>query len=479
MSRIADETKAVSLKDRALQTLSPLAARLDRRFALSKLKSPSALVRKTLKAQTEKPFNASLKVPNLPTVPMLSALWPKRTEFASHAVLSPQLHIEIADETKEGTQSQAAMTRGQFLARQDRWDILLKELADAERTCAATPARTPVADLLAFGARGDVVSTAEHALRDGLDPNDAIVLDGVMALERIRIELKRPALMTTVVALTHIDLGWNCRDAASRDTSYGTAYQKRGTAHFERAQTLLKEVPLTSPLALAAQCALFSCIARPINQVTQYYGRLIDLAPKIPRHMRTFGTQLLPQNGGSYAELELQAQRVAERTQSDWAMGGYTWVYFDAIAQDLNACAHVNTQQFLDGLADIVDHGEDQEMINLLVAYCLVTFKDTDQDHGQNMGAQASKDAQAARSEIRESAHWLVRNHLQVLHPVIWGHAAHGFTNNAPVSCYGRLADEGRRHALAALETLFQREITAGHMVEFTPNGPERLARYQ
>ncbi len=465
MSRITDETEANTAKYHALHALRPLVSKFDKLPLFTKITHPEAIIQKVLK----RPFN-------------LTNLWARRSTLAPEAMLSSQLQIQIAETIDEGADIETAMARGQFLARQDKWDILLRELSEADRTHSKTSTRTPVADLLAFGARADVINTAEHALHDDLDPNHAIVLDGIMALERIRIELKRPELMTTLVALAHIDLAWNCRDAAVSSTKYKTAYKKRGIAHFERAQALLKELktaipaegsekPLAqeSPLTLAAQCALFAGINHPIEQIVTHYGRLIDLAPCNPRHMRALGNQLLPQNGGSYEELEVQALRAAARTQTHWGAGGYTWVYFDALANDPTASAHVNMRAFLDGLIDIVEHSKDQEMVNLLTAYCLVTLKDT------FCGTRAHLDTetQAAHSEFRESTRWLVHNHLHVLHPIIWAHAASGFANNTPISCRQRLIDSGRKHALTALEALFQREIAAGHTVQFTPNGPQ------
>lgn len=379
--------------------------------------------------------------------------------------------LRLPDAQEDGpSDTKAATDRGQFLARQDRWDELLQELEEADGARLHLSNGSAKAELLAYGARCDVVNSLDHALREGCATDDQITLDGVMALERVRLELGRAPLMTAVVALAHIDFGWAFQTAA-RSSSQPESLEARAKAHFDRAATLLAETAPQaedSPLVMCARCALFSGISADADTVAETYRALIAAAPQNPRHMRALGNHLLPRWHGSYARLEQEARKTAARTADYWGAAGYTWVYFDALALDPEASAHMDLDLFLDGFADIVERGADaadpnvdQETVNLLAAYCLVTLK----------SRRAPDAAAEAYEEIAESAHWLVRNHLQELHPMVWAHAERGFANNISVSSLRRFTDHGRQTAHAALATLFAAEIDAGHRVVFSPDG--------
>jgi hypothetical protein len=173
---------------------------------------------------------------------------------------------------------------------------------------------------------------------------------------------------------------------------------------------------------------------------------------------------MLPRWFGSYDELELEARRTAARTQDIWGAGGYTWVYFDAIAIDETACARVDVDFFLDGLRDIVEVRPNQEMINLLAAFCAVALRN---------GLGLNEQADLARMQIIDAANWLIREHLTELHPMIWAHAADGFDNNARVTSVSRFAARGRADALQVIADQFREEISKGLRVIFTPNGTQ------
>ncbi|MFP3386921.1 hypothetical protein R0J92_26110, partial [Tritonibacter sp. SIMBA_163] len=76
---------------------------------------------------------------------------------------------------------------GQFFARQERWEALEQRSAAADAARQATPGGAPMADLIAYGARADVVNAVEHALNQGLALTERVTLDGIMSLERVRL----------------------------------------------------------------------------------------------------------------------------------------------------------------------------------------------------------------------------------------------------------------------------------------------------
>lgn len=385
---------------------------------------------------------------------------------AARPVPEDLLDIPVCDRSPEDEAAQVARARGLFLARQDRWEELAQELRAADLSRTLSPGGTPLADHLAFGARSDVVLAAEEALNDGKSRDDRALLGGIMALEAMRQEHRANPYINLVLAQAHIDIGW-----AWRGTAEAAALPKlnrhRCAAHFDRAAHLLAPfdaAALNSPAIAAAQCALLAGRQGRAPQIADAYAALIDLDPRNARVLRALGPHLLPRRDGSYAELELEARRTAARTADTWGAGGYTWVCFDAIAQDPGAMAQVDVDFFIDGLRDIVTHRPDQAMINLLAAYCAVTLRNSEDATGTPRNTP--------RARIAGCASWLIRDHLTELHPLIWAHAAQGFDNNARVGSARRFAARGRADALRAIAEQFRDDLDRGVRITFTPDGP-------
>ena len=398
-----------------------------------------------------------------------------------------QLLIPILSECPGSKTRQALQDKGQFLARQERWDELSNLIRSSDQARRSTSCGLPEADLLAYGARSDVVNAVEHALQDrtakpgggqtSLGKKDSnrrknsenpILIEGVMALESLRRDHPKDSYLTAIVALAHIDIAWTWRAAASQDYTAQAnreAQLRRCTAHFDRAAVLLaplEDQSQSSAFLLAARCALFAGRSADTLDVADAYAALIDQTPSNPRPMRALGVQMLPRANGSYAALELEARRTAARTQEQWGAGGYTWVYFDAMALDEQACARVDPKFFLDGLQDILCADPSQEMINLLAAYCAVSLP-----KGEGISASADRH----RLEISKAARWLVRSHLRELHPLIWAHASEGFDNNARITSLRRFAAHGQAKALHCIAGIYRDELDSGHRITFSPQG--------
>lgn len=418
---------------------------------------------------------------------------------ADLAAFAEVLLIPVRTDSPATRSRLALQDKGQFLARQERWAELSKMIRSADQQHRRTEGGLPEADLLAYGARADVVNAVDHALQELSDktgPNgeDRILIEGVMALEALRREHRHDAYLTAIVALAHIDIAWVWRrtitpaapqgdngpasgltvdntEAAPLSGLSSEAHLRRATAHFERAATLLAPLQAqmqNSAFLSAAHCALFAGQSAATLQVADAYAALIDQDPNNPRPMRALGAQMLPRANGSYAALELEARRTAARTHEIWGAGSYTWVYFDAMAIDDRACARVDTKFFLKGLQDILNVDPSQEMVNLLSAYCAITLS-------QDAGQKSDQNAKNNRAQIAKAARWLIRSHLHELHPLIWAHACTGFDNNAHITSLRRFAAQGQARALHCIAEMFRDELDCGHKIAFTPDGIDLL----
>lgn len=373
------------------------------------------------------------------------------------------LSIPMREDGREAEIVAEIQARGRFLARQDRWDELSAALRAADAARQTTPGGVPVAELLAYGARADVVEAAEHALADGAPQADAVTIEGVRMLEEMRREWPDDPYLALIVAMAHVDIAWAWR-GTGWEGDLPALNSRKCIAHFDRAATVMNAVcgiELDSPLIAAGQCALLAGRQDPHMRVADDYEDLIDLDPANPRHMRALGYHLLPQWFGTYAQLDVEARRTAVRTRDIWGFGGYTWVMFDAITLDPQACAHVDAAFFIDGMRDILAARPGQETVNLLAAYCSVALAPRGPDEDS-----------PARRRIAAAADWLIRDHLTEVHPLIWAHAERGFDNNARVPSLPRFAARGRSSALRAIAARFQAEIRKGRHVTFTAEGP-------
>ncbi len=376
-----------------------------------------------------------------------------------------QLCIPCPDPTLEERTRDEHQNRALNLVRQEDWDKLSTLIKTADKNGDMTPGGMSIAELMAFGARADVVHAAEHALLDRVPEHDAPLIQGIEALEYVLAENLDNYAIGCIVAQAHIDMAWAWR-GIGWDVEIAPRNREAFDAHFARARDIIQSFqgkPKWSALMANTSCALLRGSNTSRQVVADRYEALIDLNPENTGPYRALGTQMLPRSYGSFAGLELEARRTAARTADVWGAGGYTWVMFDAISVDDEACALLDLPFFIEGLRDIVMHRPEPHTVNLLAAYCANTI-------GQAFSGNDAADAN--RAQIADCADWIVREHLTELHPMIWAHAAQGFANNLRVSSASRFAAAGQDDAMRIIAGLFKREIAEGNRIIFTDQGP-------
>ena len=380
-----------------------------------------------------------------------------------------KLTIPCPDPTLEDRTRDAYQNTALKLVRQEDWTKLSALIATADLDRSMTPGGMSVAELMAFGARADAVLAVEHALLDRSPPSDAPMFSGIEAFEFVLEEHSDDYVVGCIVALAHMDMAWSWR-GIGWDVEIAPRNREAFDAHFSRAREILSKFEgkeKTSPLFASTACALLRGDSKKTHSVADSYQALIDLNPENTGPLRALGTNMLPRWYGSYVGLELEARRTAARTQDIWGAGGYTWVMFDAISVDDQACARLDLPFFIEGLRDIVSRRPDPHTVNLLAAYCANTM-------GQ--ACSGDDDADHIRGQIAGCADWLVREYLTELHPMIWAHAAQGFANNLRVASANRFAAAGQEDALRIITNLFKREIDEGKQITFTDQGPVATA---
>lgn len=353
---------------------------------------------------------------------------------------------------------------GQKMARQDRWSDLAARIEYADETRLATPAGETASLLLAFGARSDVVSAAEDALHDNAQPDEA----GINALEDVLLEERDSYACALVVALAHLDIAW-----AWHCIRFDTAPDQALThaqRHLGRAEEILSKHDgdtLNAPSILAAQCALGATNEKRGLMLGEDYAKLIALDPDGHGHMRALGrymSRLLRKHPNA---LEIAARKTASHTEAQWQAGGYTWVYLDALMTEPAAITLLDPEFFMEGMENIVYRQNDQHIVNQFAAFCAIAMApkpDTD----------ASEHA-TQRMLLHECLDWLVTDHLQELHPLIWSQTLLAPAQVPALPSRRALVVKGRQTALRIIASRFAEEIADGSSLAFSPQGMYRL----
>ena len=413
------------------------------------------------------PLPASFQALAKPLAALRNSSAPRRMTGEPYSNLLDQLHIAVNTAPPDQTEADMARERGTFLARQDRWEELATLIAESDRMRRTTDAGQPIAELLAYGARADVVQAAEHALLHGRAAKDSNFFSGVEALEIMLDEARDSYPLALIVANMHIDIGWAWRGADAPDAVKDTN-REAFHAHFDRAADILDAFcpeTLQSPALAAARCALLPAHQTPELHVIREFERLIDLDPLNPRHMRALGNYLLPRWYGDFQALDLQARRTAARYYEDWGAAGYAWVWFDALLVDPEGLSVIEPEYFLEGARDILDLCHDQHTANLLAAHlyrCWQNARERYNETGQRPDLPPA---------LRRGFERVVEKHLREIHPLIWGHAEIGFENTARIISPKRLAEKGRQTALSAIAMPFLKSLQDGQTITFGPDG--------
>jgi hypothetical protein len=269
-----------------------------------------------------------------------------------------------------------------------------------------------------------------------------------------------------MVAHAHVDIGraWRSSGVAQGEVRF--------LENFAIAEALLDPLDaaaLDAPSLAFAQCALLAARPAPRRRVAEDYARLINLDPATPAHMRALGAALLPARFGSYREIETEARRTAARTGAAWGEGGYAWVWLDALALDPGGLGTVDAACFADGLRAIAQRKPDQHVINQLAAFCGLTLAP------RRSGTRMSAAQERARATIHGCLGWLIADHLQELHPLLWSQALLEPGRITALPPRRTLLQTGRQTALRTIAACFAEEMADGKSLAFSSAGMYRL----
>ncbi|WGW03280.1 hypothetical protein [Tropicibacter oceani] len=371
--------------------------------------------------------------------------------------LRPRIEIPVRDPSPAHKIAEGYRDRGRFLARQEEWETLGREICAADRDRLLTKGLRSVAALLAEGARSDAVEAGRAAVQKG-EANAARAI--LTALELNMEEIPDCPATAYVVAMAHIDLA-RAWAGASRAADLSPPRFMSFKEHMGLAAELADRFDpfeTQSPLWAEVRCRVLDIDPRPSQRVCDDYEDLIDLEPGNPDHLRALGRDLLPRRFGNRETLEREARRAAMRTEDVWGVGGYSWVYMGAIEKDPDALRGLDADLFAEGLHDILSRHPGQDMANRLAAFT-------------GMTASSVSAPGTIQARISDCFNWIAQDHLHELHPAVWALAPAPSREERVEIETCDLVKRGRTRAISALAEHFAPLLDGGRRLVFTPQG--------
>lgn len=345
--------------------------------------------------------------------------------------------IPVRGETAQDRGRNVYFAKGQTLARQDRWDMLGRLIAETDRKRIASPSGMSMAALLADGARSDAVRHARGAVHGP----DAPVPGGIRALEEVAEDYEDSWGVALVVARAQIECAWAYE--GQLDPFALPAKPEAGFLdRFAAAGTLVAKAEALAPQSAeiaALRCDMLAADPQAATRVGDVHDKAIAADPENPGRLRAYGVHLLPRWFGTYDRLNDTAQALSHSLRPVWGDGTYTWLWFDALRLDPAAAEVLDTDRFIAGMHGILSERSDPVLANLFAAY-------VDGMDPKVAPDDLADDTLRARARIHAALPDLTDRHLTELHPQVWARAdaLPGASHLGPLSS-GRIAAATRR----------------------------------
>ncbi|WP_010142054.1 hypothetical protein [Oceanicola sp. S124] len=319
--------------------------------------------------------------------------------------------LPIRHATREQGTFRAHFQKGRTLVRQDRWDLLARLIRETDRLRETSPAGVRMSDVLAAGARSDMVSSARKAIQQGAEPSGAWLTD----LDQAAAEGDWPEAVT--IARLHMDIAWLYHGDLP-PVARPAAPHPEFTRHFNRAAQLLdgfSPIEEASPMLAEARIALLANDPAGPDRMRDDFEDLIDLDPANPGPLRLFGLYMLPRWFGSdAAAIDQAAAQTADRLADVWGDGAYAWVWLDALSSEAETAAACDAARFRRGLFDILERRPGQEVANLLAGFCGLAMAPGRAPAGLSAPARATRDL------LHAACTPVIEHHMSEIRPELW-----------------------------------------------------------
>jgi hypothetical protein len=243
-------------------------------------------------------------------------------------------------------------------------------------------------------------------------------------IETLRSASPRDYVPAVVLARSLIAIGEAIRGAAppSRTPADRLAAAR---PHYARAEEVLEAfdpIERNSPMIAEARYRLVPGVRDGVDFLRDWYEDWADLDPANPIMLTTHSHALFPTWYGSYAEIELEARRAAERASDSIAAGAYAWFWWEALDTDpAPALTELDVVLFFDGMHQLLGKSSSQDLVNRAAAL-LYRVGHAEIDPGASDAGKAILRREAFRRGFGE----VLRRHLRELHTVHWPYSPDG-----------------------------------------------------
>lgn len=229
-------------------------------------------------------------------------------------------------------------------------------------------------------------------------------------------------VMAACLAMAHTGLGWQARgDGYVEDISPIGA--ERFTAHFARAAEILSQfdpVERLSPALAIAQYHLYACHPEADEMIHDWFADWVDLDPGTVNPYLIHGFHLLPRWFGEDAgALDRAALHAAAEASDTLGAAAYALLYLGTIEEvDPEGLACCDADFLLEGLETLFEITDSPHLANRMALrlYRAANMRLVDPGPPETATAIA-----ALQTRLREGFRLILRKHLSVGLPEVWG----------------------------------------------------------
>lgn len=290
------------------------------------------------------------------------------------SALDEQLSIEVlADELDPLEQVEAHC---ETLSREERWDDLHRLMSSFDKR-RAIYGGSRLATIAGIGARarqtrhlaafGECVAVPEK----DLDTTELNRLEAALA--------GRPDdhFLAGITAHSHVEMAWALRGGDAADTVSEAGWEGYAR-HIQRAAEIMEPFDaqtLDSPYVALINHVIAPNLENAAEALDQSFDICMALDPYDWDVMARHAFHLLPRWYGDYDQIEVKARSTMALTQATAGASAYAAFYLGVLSEDEGAIMMVEPPLLLQGLRDMIDHGErDPAQVNKLIATCFRAF---------------------------------------------------------------------------------------------------------
>ena len=293
------------------------------------------------------------------------------------------------------------------LMKEDDWDRIATEIAAWEGRLDATPGGARKHEIAVETCLAPLQAMLDDAPRRRLD-DIAPAQEAVKAFVARHREAPLDPILAVLAARAHLAVAETCQADFWPDSERRAAWRQMAH-HYVHAEEILAPfdpVAFMSPLLAGANYALSLGMPDGGARRQPAFEDWIDLDPSNPAIFAAHMPNLAGEDRAALDAILSEANRAEERTRETLGMGGYALALLPVLDDVADLREAVDTRRFAGGLMDLARLAGTQAEVNWAASV---------------LDREARIGGEARRNVLLSAFDGLVRQHLTVIYPRLWG----------------------------------------------------------